>query len=364
MVFGATGYTGRLVAERLVAVGARPVLAGRDETRLAELADRLGGDLEIVRADALRQSSVFAAVGEGDVLVSTVGPFARYGDAAVRAAIAAGATYLDSCGEPVFIRRVYEELGPPARRAGAALLTAMGYDWAPGVLAGALALERGGDRAVAVDIGYYALGGDLLAGMSDGTRQSLVGATLGDSFAFRGGRIRSARAADRVRSFPVRGRQRAGVSVGAAEHFALPAAYPRLQEVNVHLGWFGPLSRGLQAFSLGTAVARRAPGATSLLRGVGERVAALAPAPEPGTTPGGDSHIVAIAYTAALDPLAEVHLHGVDGYDFTAGFLSWAARHAAAHGVEGVGALSPVRAFGLETLREGCEAAGLRVEEG
>ena len=92
------------------------MLAGRDERRLAELAERLGG-LETVKADAMRRNSVFAAVEPGDVLVSTVGPFAKWGDAAVRAAIAAsGAVYLDSTGEPVFIRRVFEEFGG-ARRA-------------------------------------------------------------------------------------------------------------------------------------------------------------------------------------------------------------------------------------------------------
>src|SRR5215210_8386019 len=112
VVFGATGYTGRLAAERLVARGARPVLAGRSEERLRELAERLGG-LDVAKADALRQNSVFALVEEGDVLVSTVGPFAKWGDPAVRAAIAAGAIYLDSTGEPVFIRRVFEELSAP-----------------------------------------------------------------------------------------------------------------------------------------------------------------------------------------------------------------------------------------------------------
>ena len=64
----------------------------------------------------MRRNSVFAAVGPGDVLISTVGPFAKWGDAAVRAAIAAsGAVYLDSTGEPVFIRRVFEELGGAGR---------------------------------------------------------------------------------------------------------------------------------------------------------------------------------------------------------------------------------------------------------
>src|SRR4051794_41117699 len=108
VLFGATGYTGRLIAERLVAQGARPVLAGRSRERLEALATRLGG-LEVAHADALRRNSVFALVSTGDVLVSTVGPFAKWGDTAVRAAIAARCTYLDTTGEPVFIRRVFEE---------------------------------------------------------------------------------------------------------------------------------------------------------------------------------------------------------------------------------------------------------------
>ena len=59
IVFGATGYTGRLTAERLVAQGAAPVLAGRSEARLRELSDRLGG-LDIRTADVDRPESVAA----------------------------------------------------------------------------------------------------------------------------------------------------------------------------------------------------------------------------------------------------------------------------------------------------------------
>ena len=82
VLFGATGYTGRLTAERLAAAGAEPVLAGRDEDRLSALADRLGG-LPWVRADALRQNTVFAAVREGDVLVAEAAERVRYGRSGV-----------------------------------------------------------------------------------------------------------------------------------------------------------------------------------------------------------------------------------------------------------------------------------------
>ena len=78
------------------------------------------------------------------MLVTTVGPFARWGAPAAAAATTAGAHYLDSTGEPAFIREVFERYGPAAEQAGIGMLTALGYDWVPGNLAGALALERAG----------------------------------------------------------------------------------------------------------------------------------------------------------------------------------------------------------------------------
>src|SRR5688500_2211912 len=157
VVFGATGYTGRKTAEALVARGERPVLAGRSPDRLASLAADLGG-LETAVADVAQPQTVNGIVARGDVLVATVGPFVRFGRPAVEAAIDQGAHYLDSTGEPRFIREVFEHYGPAGARAGVGLLTAMGYDWVPGNLAGALALERAGTAAVRVDTGYFITG--------------------------------------------------------------------------------------------------------------------------------------------------------------------------------------------------------------
>jgi short subunit dehydrogenase-like uncharacterized protein len=356
VLFGATGFTGQLLAERLVAQGERPVLAGRDTDRLKRLAERLGADLETVKADVLRQNSVFALVDEGDVLVSTVGPFVKHGEPAVRAAIAAPATYLDSTGEPAFIRRVFEEFDGPARNHGPALMPAMGYDFVPGALAGALAVEAAGDAAVRVDVGYYSLGSGA---PSAGTKESLVGATLDPGFALRDGRIVTERGAARIRAFGVKGRERPAISIGSAEHFTLPAAYPQLREVNAYLGWFGPLSRAVQAGSLAGSLVQRLPGARTLLQYTGERLAALTPAADPADARDSLSWIVGAAFDAAGEQLAEVHVRGADAYDFTAGFLAWAARRAAHQGVEVSGAHGPLTAFGLEALEAGCAAAGI-----
>ena len=77
-------------------------------------------------------ASVAALVGPGDVLVSTVGPFVRYGGAAVEAAVMAGAHYVDTTGEPAFVRGVFDEWAAPARAVGSVLLPAFGYDYLPG----------------------------------------------------------------------------------------------------------------------------------------------------------------------------------------------------------------------------------------
>ncbi len=350
VVFGATGYTGSRIAERLVAAGVEPLLAGRDTARLEALAGRLEGHADVARADSLRQNSVFSLVEEGDVLISTVGPFAKYGTAAVRAAIAAGATYLDSTGEPTFIRKVFEQFGGPAERSGAALLTAQGYDWVPGALAAALALEDAGPDAVRVDVGYFVRG----MSASAGTKESLIGATLDPGHRFGDGAISAERGAARVRTFGDGAGQ--AFSAGGAEHFTLPLAYPALREVNTYIG-AGPFSRGVQAVSVATTLAQRIPFSRAVMQAAAER--AVAALPDRSDTPA-TSRVIATAHDKDGGEIGRTVLDGPDPYDFTASFMAWAARRAAGEGVEGTGALSPVLAYGgLAGLHAGCAAAGI-----
>src|SRR5829696_4734035 len=243
VVFGATGYTGKLVSEALVARGERPVLAARSQEKLDDLADALGArgePLETALADVGDPKSVRALVERGDVLVSTVGPFTRWGNAAADAAVDAGALYIDSTGEPAFIRRIFEEYGPRADRSGTGMITASGYDWVPGNLAGALALRQAGDAAAKVAIGYFVKGG---GSMSGGTAASAAGTFLEPSFSYRDGQIKTERAGARARRFEVNGKDWWGVSVGGTEHFTLPRVHPGLREVDVELGWMGSSSR-------------------------------------------------------------------------------------------------------------------------
>lgn len=359
VLFGATGYTGRLTAEALLARGAEPLLAGRSQTSLDGLAAELGG-LETAVADVARPESVRALLGEGDVILSTVGPFAKWGDPAVEAAIDAGVPYIDSTGEPAFIRRVFERFGPPAAAAGSPLLTALGYDWVPGNLAAALALTEAGEAATAVEVGYFLTGGSAGGGASGGTLASMAGVLLDPGFAFRDGALRTEPNGARVRGFEVRGHQRQAISVSSSEHFSLPAQFPHLAHVEPFLGAPPRAARPMQAGSYAVAAATRIPGAKAGLSRLVERfVKGSTGGPSEEDRAASGTHILAIARDAGGRPISEVRLEGVNAYTFTAAFLAWAAERALAGEIERAGALGPAQAFGVERLEAGAAEAGI-----
>ncbi|MGW5225598.1 saccharopine dehydrogenase NADP-binding domain-containing protein [Nocardia niigatensis] len=103
VLLGATGYTGDLVLESLLRRGIEPVLAGRNRATVRDRAERAGG-LEYAVADVSAPASIAALVGRGDVLITTVGPFERFGYPVAETAAAVGAHYIDSTGEVGFVR--------------------------------------------------------------------------------------------------------------------------------------------------------------------------------------------------------------------------------------------------------------------
>jgi short subunit dehydrogenase-like uncharacterized protein len=359
VLLGATGYTGARTAEALVARGARPLLAGRDPAKLDPLADRLGG-LDSAVADVSNPASIRALLSPGDVLVTTVGPFLELGRAAVDAAVDAGAVYLDSTGEPPFIRRVFEDDGPRARPTGAALVPAFGLDYVPGTLAAALALEEAGDRADRVDVGY-AIEGASGQAFSRGTLMSLGGVLFEDGYAFRDGVLRGEAAGRRLWRFEAGGRPRQGLSVGGSEHLTLPDLAPGLRTVGVHLAWFGSLAPVAHRLAPLSSLAGRVPGAQSMARRVTRAVAArVGQSPSEETLARATTLTVAEVRDVAGRLVSRVELTGPEAYGLTADLLAWGATTAADGGVRGTGALGPVQAFGLAELTAGAESAGLR----
>jgi short subunit dehydrogenase-like uncharacterized protein len=356
VILGATGYTGDLTAKALVDSGAAPVLAARSPERLDKLAIELGG-LETQVADVADPATVRSLVERGDILVSTVGPFARWGETAVEAAIATGATYFDTTGEPAFIRRVFEQYGPAAARAGTALLTAFGYDFVPGNLAAELVLRAAGPEATRLEVGYFSRGSATISG---GTKASTAGAILEPSFAMRRGRMQDERTGARVRRFTLGdGTVLQGISVGGSEHFAVRALHPQLRDIDVLLGRPGFGGRVTPALTAMLVIAKMIPG-------VGAKLYSILGSE--GSTGGPDAEarsrsrslIVADARSASGELIHRVEMQGPNGYDFTARILAWASVQAAQGAITQTGAVGPVAAFGLDALRTAAEGVGLK----
>ena len=342
VLFGATGFTGGLTARALARGGDPVVLAARDGARVAALARELGAEHAV--ADAGRPETLRALVGPGDVLVSTVGPFARLGRAALDAAIAQGAHYLDSTGEAAFIRDVFAR----GRGARGVLLTAFGFDYVPGNLAGALALREAGGGAVRLDVGYFVSDPSV----SGGTRASGAGILLDDAHAWRDGRLVTEPPMARTRPFDVRARPRRALSLGGTEAIALPRLAPGLRHVRTYLG----APAGLRTAS----AVLRLPGLRTALRPAARRlVRGSSGGPDAARRAATRSDVVAEARDAGGTLLARVHLAGPSPYDLTAELLAWGAGRAATGALRGRGALGPAEATELSELQAACERAGL-----
>ena len=141
IVFGATGFTGRLAAEylagRRTGRAERLALAGRHPAKLAavkdDLARRVPGAeaLGVVIADVGDPASLEKLAAETRVVLTTVGPYLRYGEGLVRACARAGTDYVDLTGEGAFADRTLERYDSEARASGARIVHACGFDSIP-----------------------------------------------------------------------------------------------------------------------------------------------------------------------------------------------------------------------------------------
>lgn len=147
VLFGASGFVGRLTAEHLAAhapAGTRIALAGRSRERLAAVARDLGpraADWPLVVADASDESSLRRLAESTHVVVSTVGPYLRHGLPLVQACARAGTHYADLTGEVLFVRRSIDAADEAARASGARIVHSCGFDSVPSDLAVLLAHE-------------------------------------------------------------------------------------------------------------------------------------------------------------------------------------------------------------------------------
>jgi short subunit dehydrogenase-like uncharacterized protein len=137
VVYGATGFTGRLVAEYLARhygqEGPRWAMAGRSAAKLAEVRDLISAprNTPLIVADAGDPASLAAMAGQARVVVTTVGPYQLYGEPVLAACIAAGTDYADLCGEPVWMRQMIDTYGDAAVRSGSRVCFSSGFDSIP-----------------------------------------------------------------------------------------------------------------------------------------------------------------------------------------------------------------------------------------
>ncbi|MDP3740590.1 MAG: saccharopine dehydrogenase NADP-binding domain-containing protein [Hyphomonadaceae bacterium] len=138
IVYGATGYTGRLVAEHLLKTyGAAGdlawAMAGRSQAKLEEVRREIGApaSLPLIVADAADPVSLEAMVKRTKVIITTVGPYQLYGSPLVAACVAAGTDYVDLTGESHWIAAMIKEHDAAARASGARIVFSCGFDSIP-----------------------------------------------------------------------------------------------------------------------------------------------------------------------------------------------------------------------------------------
>ena len=136
VIYGATGFVGKLTAEYLAKAGgrARIALAGRSPAKLEEVRATLGDSAQawpILTADASSQSSLDAMAARTRVVVTTVGPYSKYGLPLVAACANAGTDYADLTGEAMFVRRSIDDFHKQAVDTGARIVHACGFDSIP-----------------------------------------------------------------------------------------------------------------------------------------------------------------------------------------------------------------------------------------
>lgn len=179
VVFGATSFVGQILTRRLVErIGIDGdvawAIAGRDPDKLARVAAETGADVEQIVADAMDHDAMRALAGSTRVVVSTVGPYARYGSPLVEAVAEAGTDYCDLTGEPQWMRAMIDAHHDTAVASGARVVHACGFDSIPSDLGvwftQHLAIERFGRPCCSIALRVKTLKG----GASGGTVASMM----------------------------------------------------------------------------------------------------------------------------------------------------------------------------------------------
>lgn len=137
IIYGASGFTGRLVAEYLqkeyASSGLKWAMAGRNAAKLAAVRDEMGvsSDIEIVSADSSLPESLAVMAARTKAVITTVGPYQLYGEPLLKACVEAGTDYVDLCGEPAWMKDMIDRYDEAAKKSGARIVLSCGFDSIP-----------------------------------------------------------------------------------------------------------------------------------------------------------------------------------------------------------------------------------------
>lgn len=338
-VYGATGYTGKLVAAELAQAGADFVLAGRNAEKLNKLTDDVG-------AGAVRAVELDDPAGLRDLLdpcaavIACAGPFALHGEPVVRAAAETGTHYVDTTGEQGFMKRVFDEFGPLAEESGAALVTAMGFDYLPGDMIGALTAKGMGELE---EISFaYAVSG---FGPSRGTATTALGQMSdGDVQWLEGQFVAGDRSVSRGKyTFPEPIGEERMTRYPAGEHITIPRhVKARTVRTSLNAAATSPLPIAAPVVLPAVQLALRTPLRRPLTAAVGR----LPEGPKAEDRQAARFTIVCDARAGARR--RQGIIRGKDVYGLTAACVALAAQRMASPAFAGRGALAPSQAFSPE----------------
>lgn len=138
VVFGATGFTGYLVAEYLATLSNagesfKWAIAGRDSKKLEDVKKSIHAPehVDIIVADAGNEKAMSKLVSQTKLVITTVGPYQLKGEVLIKACAEAGTDYVDLCGEPVWMAKMIPMLEPLAKKSGARIVFSCGFDSIP-----------------------------------------------------------------------------------------------------------------------------------------------------------------------------------------------------------------------------------------
>jgi short subunit dehydrogenase-like uncharacterized protein len=337
-VYGATGFTGGLIARELRERDADFVLAGRDRAKLEALSGELGG-VPVAAASLEDPGTLRELLEPCAAVVACAGPFTLHGEPLLAAAAETGTHYLDTTGEQAFIRLAFDRYGERAASRGAALVPGMGFDYFPGDMIAAL-VAAGMGPLEEIGIAYRVEGFSPTHGTALSALEIMRG---GDVVWSEGRRQPAPRSADGGRwRFPEPIGEQRTLRYPAGEQITVPR-HVETARVRTMLSGMAVPPRVTPLLAAATPLLGLAMRVGPLRGATGALVRRLPAAPSEHARAA--SKFVVSCEARAGDRLRRGAVHGADVYGLTAASLAHGAMLCATPGYNRAGALAPAQAF-------------------